>query len=68
MEPVQYEEMLPDELEEALERYPVAYVLVGSPEWHARHLSLGNDAIKAKLDELLADDCAVARRFHELRA
>jgi hypothetical protein len=26
-----------------------------------------NSEIKAKLDELLADDCALVRRFHELR-
>ncbi|MHB8899681.1 MAG: glycosyltransferase family protein [Thermoguttaceae bacterium] len=26
-----------------------------------------NSRIKAKLDELLADDCALARRFHQLR-
>ncbi len=26
-----------------------------------------NSQIKAKLDELLADDCALARRFHTLR-
>jgi uncharacterized protein (TIGR00661 family) len=26
-----------------------------------------NSEIKSKLDELLADDCALARRFHELR-
>jgi uncharacterized protein (TIGR00661 family) len=27
----------------------------------------GNEAIKGKLDELLANDCALARQFHELR-
>jgi creatinine amidohydrolase len=43
----QYEEMLPHELEEALEQFPVAYVPVGSLEWHGRHLALGNDTLKA---------------------
>ena len=28
----------------------------------------GNDEIKAKLDELLADDCALAKDFRERRA
>jgi len=39
--------MLPHELEEALRRFPVAYVPVGSLEWHGRHLPLGNDTLKA---------------------
>ena len=44
---VQYEEMLPHEFEAALAAFPVAYVPVGSLEWHGRHLALGNDALKA---------------------
>jgi len=44
---VQYEEMLPDELEKAINEFPVAYVPVGSLEWHGRHLPLGNDTLKA---------------------
>jgi len=47
MDKVRYEEMLPHELEEALARFPVAYVPVGSLEWHGRHLPLGNDTLKA---------------------
>ena len=47
MKKVKYEEMLPHEFEEALERFPVAYVPVGSLEWHGRHLALGNDTIKS---------------------
>ena len=47
MKKVQYEEMLPHELEAALAEFPVAYVPVGSLEWHGRHLPLGNDSIKA---------------------
>jgi creatinine amidohydrolase len=39
--------MLPHEFEEALKRLPVAYVPVGSLEWHGRHLALGNDTLKA---------------------
>lgn len=47
MRKVKYEEMLPHEFEEALARFPVAYVPVGSLEWHGRHLALGNDTLKA---------------------
>jgi len=44
---VRYEEMLPHELADAIDRFPVAYVPVGSLEWHGRHLALGNDTLKA---------------------
>jgi len=44
---VRYEEMLPHEFEEALRQFPVAYVPVGSLEWHGRHLALGNDTLKS---------------------
>lgn len=47
MRTMQYEEMRPDDLEEAICEFPVAYVPVGSLEWHGRHLALGNDTIKA---------------------
>jgi len=44
---VQYEELLPDELEIILKEYPVVYVPFGSLEWHGKHLPYGNDALKA---------------------
>ena len=47
MKKVKYEEMLPHEFEEALRQFPVAYVPVGSLEWHGRHLALGNDTLKS---------------------
>jgi creatinine amidohydrolase len=47
MTKTQYEELLPHELAEALARFPVAYVPVGSLEWHGRHLPLGNDTLKS---------------------
>lgn len=47
MAKVRYEEMLPYEFEQAIARFPVAYVPVGSLEWHGRHLALGNDTLKA---------------------
>jgi creatinine amidohydrolase len=43
---VRYEEMLPDELREVVRTAPVAYVPLGSLEWHGYHLAVGNDAIK----------------------
>lgn len=42
-----YELLRPHELEEVVKRAPVAYIPLGSLEWHGRHLPLGNDAIKA---------------------
>jgi len=47
MRTVKYEEMLPHEFEEALQQFSVAYVPVGSLEWHGRHLALGTDSLKA---------------------
>jgi creatinine amidohydrolase len=47
MRKVRYEEMLPADLEIALKEFPVAYVPMGSIEWHGRHLPYGNDALKA---------------------
>lgn len=47
MKKVKYEEMLPHEFEEALKKFPVAYVPFGSLEWHGRHLALGNDTLKS---------------------
>jgi creatinine amidohydrolase len=43
---VRYEEMLPGELREVIAAAPVAYVPLGSLEWHGYHLPVGNDAIK----------------------
>lgn len=47
MKKIQYERMLPHEFGAALRQFPVAYVPVGSLEWHGRHLALGNDTLKA---------------------
>ena len=47
MKKVRYEEMLPHEFDEAVRQFPVAYVPVGSLEWHGRHLALGNDTLKS---------------------
>jgi len=47
MDKVNYELMLPHELDEAVRDFPVAYVPIGSLEWHGKHLALGNDTLKA---------------------
>jgi len=46
-EEVRYELLHPDELDEIIRKSPIAYIPLGSLEWHGRHLPLGNDAIKA---------------------
>lgn len=45
--PVHYETALPHELDAALAEFPVAYVPLGTLEWHSYHLPLGTDALKA---------------------
>jgi len=44
---VQMQFMRPGQVEAAGRRFPVAYVPLGSIEWHGRHLPLGTDALKA---------------------
>jgi creatinine amidohydrolase len=45
--PVQYELMLPWQLREAVARRPVAYMPLGTFEWHCEHLPVGLDALTA---------------------
>ena len=42
-----YEEMLPAEFYEAVKEMPVFLVPTGLLEWHADHLPLGQDSLKA---------------------
>ncbi|MFQ6095718.1 MAG: creatininase family protein [Candidatus Bathyarchaeia archaeon] len=44
---VRYEELLPHEMEEIMRNKPIAYLPLGTLEWHSFHLALGNDAVKA---------------------
>jgi len=46
-ESVQMQYVRPGQLEAAGRALPVVYVPYGLIEWHARHLPLGNDALKA---------------------
>lgn len=55
---VRYEELLPHEFRTRLAERPIAYLPLGTLEWHGEHLALGSDAIQA---ESLMVQCA--RRF-----
>jgi creatinine amidohydrolase len=43
---VEYQDLLPYQFKARMERCALAYVPVGSLEWHGEHMALGNDAIK----------------------
>lgn len=43
-----YEEMRPEEFLESLNEFPVAYLPLGSLEWHGLHMPLGADGLQAK--------------------
>ncbi|MGQ9524720.1 MAG: creatininase family protein [Armatimonadota bacterium] len=48
MEQVEYAKLLPYQFQERMSRMPVAYVPVGSLEWHGEHMCLGNDGLKVE--------------------
>ncbi len=48
MEKVLYTEMLPHEFQEAVKKMPVAYLPLGTLEWHGPHLPLGADGIQSQ--------------------
>lgn len=43
-----YEEMRPEEFLESLNEFPVAYLPLGTLEWHGLHMPLGADGLQAK--------------------
>ncbi len=47
-EKVLYEELTPAEFSERLAACPVAYLPLGTLEWHSYHLPLGSDAIQSR--------------------
>jgi creatinine amidohydrolase len=47
-EKVLYEEMTPKEFSERLASAPVAYLPLGTLEWHGEHLPLGSDGIQSQ--------------------
>jgi len=44
---VRYERLRPDQIATRRQACPVAYLPLGTLEWHGRHLPVGNDALKA---------------------
>ncbi len=55
VEKVRYAELLPHEFRERLANKPIAYLPLGTLEWHGEHLPLGSDAI---ISEALMVECA----------
>ena len=55
---VRYAELLPHEFRKRLSERPIAYLPLGTLDWHGEHLALGSDAIQS---EGLMTECA--RRF-----
>ena len=53
---VEYARLLPWQFEARMKAMPLAYVPVGSLEWHGEHLALGNDGVKVE------DICRIAAR------
>lgn len=47
-EKVLYAELTPDEFTRRLERCPVAYLPLGTLEWHSHHLPLGSDGLQSQ--------------------
>lgn len=47
-EKVLYEELRPNEFRERLAEAPVAYLPLGTIEWHGEHLPLGSDGLQSK--------------------
>jgi creatinine amidohydrolase len=45
--PVQYELLLPFQLRETIANRPIAYIPLGTCEWHCEHLPVGLDALTA---------------------
>ena len=48
MRKVLYEELLPEELVQRIQEMPVAYLPLGTLEWHGPHMPLGADGIQSK--------------------
>jgi creatinine amidohydrolase len=47
-EKVLYEELTPDEFDARISKAPIAYLPLGTLEWHGRHLPLGSDGLQSK--------------------
>ncbi len=45
---VLYEELTPEEFSERLKEAPIAYIPLGTLEWHGKHLPLGADGLQSR--------------------
>lgn len=48
MQKVKYIELLPAEFNQRIKEHPIAYLPLGTLEWHGEHLPLGADAIQSE--------------------
>lgn len=48
MDSVFYMELCPDDFKRRIEKMPIAYLPLGTLEWHGPHLPLGSDAIQSE--------------------
>ena len=48
MEEVQFKNLLPREFKQRFEACPLAYLPIGSLEWHGEHLCFGVDTVKVE--------------------
>jgi len=48
MQEVRYERLTPSEFEERLKQAPIAYLPLGTLEWHCTHLPLGSDSLQSE--------------------
>ena len=54
---VLYEEMVPKEFRKSIAEAPIAYLPLGTLEWHCEHLPLGSDGLQSKkFFEILAQE------------
>ncbi|UCG36946.1 MAG: creatininase family protein, partial [Candidatus Bathyarchaeota archaeon] len=48
MQEVLYERLTPSEFQDRLEKAPIAYLPLGTLEWHGLHLPLGTDSLQSQ--------------------
>jgi len=47
-EVVEFKKLLPCQFKQRFDAAPLAYISIGSLEWHGEHMCLGNDSVKAE--------------------
>ena len=48
MQEVLYERLTPSEFQDRLKKAPIAYLPLGTLEWHGAHLPLGSDSLQSQ--------------------